>query len=286
MDLIGSGTYGKVYKSDGKAIKKFSKFSHFLDEYQMMKMLDDHPNIIKILSYDRIDKSITMELGKCSLQYYIHCEKNKNIKVKDIIDNMISAVLYLHQNNIAHLDLCPENFVVFDDCVKLIDFSLSIHKELFVKNEDGEFEKYKDGKLLQFEYEIPYQMCKIIYRPPELTCNLNNYFPAAVDVWSLECVIYEVLFEEKLFDNDLLNNSENFILAKLIVEKIGDYPEYYSEKFGNLRKFTTLKHQQKNNLFLSIKDDKYCELLSKMLIINAGERYDMEQIYEINKKIE
>jgi serine/threonine protein kinase len=280
---LGCGTYGKAIKKDNTAVKIFKDFDIFLNEYQMMKMLDDHPNIIKIFSYNRIDKSITMELGKYSLYYYIHSIPSieSSIESKQIIDNMISAVYYLHQNNIAHLDISPENFVVFEDCVKIIDFSTSIRTDLFLEKEKEE------DDLVSMEYGIPHILCRINYRPPELTCGLNNYYPALVDVWSLGCVIYEVLFEETLFRNFLLDNNENFILARLIVQKIGNYPKLYSEKFGNLSRFSNFYHKKsyEDTLENTLKDNKYAELLKKMLVIFAPDRYNMDKIYKINQNI-
>ena len=46
-----------------------------------------------------------------------------------IMKQLLSALVYLHSNNISHRDIKPENFMMLDKgdptCVKMIDFGLS-----------------------------------------------------------------------------------------------------------------------------------------------------------------
>jgi hypothetical protein len=37
--ILGSGSYGQVIVRDGKAVKKFSKLSHLIQEYMALKYL-------------------------------------------------------------------------------------------------------------------------------------------------------------------------------------------------------------------------------------------------------
>lgn len=263
MEFIGKGSYGDVYKDKDVAVKKFKHFEHFLDEYQFLKMLDDHPNIVKILGYNRLEKTITMELGKYTLKHLIYSDDEKP---DFIIDNMISAVKYLHENNIAHLDIHPENFIVFEDCLKLIDFSMSQRKSLF----DHKGNNIKDE-------DIGHCVCIINYRSPELICQHSDRYPALIDVWSLGCVIYEVLFMERLFDNFLLKEGERLIMIKLISNKIGKLPEKFIREISEGLDYT---HLDNNNIIFEneLKDHELKNLLFKMLQIDPLLRCNMKDI--------
>jgi len=48
-------------------------------------------------------------------------------RCKDILVQMAEALLYVHEQNIIHMDIKPENFLVADDgVVKLTDFALAV----------------------------------------------------------------------------------------------------------------------------------------------------------------
>ena len=68
-------------------------------------------------------------LGK-NLYHYIQRQLLPEEKVKNYMQQLSSALAYLHKNNIIHRDVKPENVLVDGDLVKLCDFGWAIHSPL------------------------------------------------------------------------------------------------------------------------------------------------------------
>jgi serine/threonine protein kinase len=99
------------------------------EEFEVLKKLV-HPNIINLYSLLSIDQKDFLVLEYCSegsLQQLI--EKNGPIRPPKLYlycSQLLSAVSYLHQNKIAHLDIKPSN-ILLDTYgrLKLADFGIS-----------------------------------------------------------------------------------------------------------------------------------------------------------------
>ena len=113
--LLGEGTYGKVYKvSRGEqeyALKEF-RDENFFSEVSLALQCD-HPNIVKAFDYG--EDYMLMEAGQHDLQMEITREKPSEAKVLSWLPHMFSALVYLHQNKIAHGDVKDTNFVLRED---------------------------------------------------------------------------------------------------------------------------------------------------------------------------
>ncbi len=87
-----------------------------------------------------------------------------------------------HKKGIVHRDLKLENFVFKDEnktWVKIIDFGVAgLIKE----------DKEPAGSLP--------------YMPPEVIKNLKTELDSNIDIWSLGCILYELLVGERLFDSN------------------------------------------------------------------------------------
>ena len=82
-------------------------------------------------------------------------------------------MLYLHSANIMHRDLKPSNILVNMNCdLKICDFGSA-------------------KKLIKGEVNVSY-ICSRYYRAPELIFGATEY-NNAIDVWSVGCVIAELL---------------------------------------------------------------------------------------------
>ena len=150
--VLGKGAYGIVYlgihKPSGKevAIKQISKdkanFNLLSREVGIMKRCD-HENIIKFYGCyeDPNYVYIATEYAKGG-ELFNHIVKRRRYSEADtraMVKQILSALCYLHQNHVAHLDLKPENLLLkevpenYDDmtdkfvpCIKIADFGTSI----------------------------------------------------------------------------------------------------------------------------------------------------------------
>eukprot|EP00746_Dinoflagellata_sp_MGD_P103273 gnl/MRDRNA2_/MRDRNA2_42680_c0_seq1.p1 gnl/MRDRNA2_/MRDRNA2_42680_c0~~gnl/MRDRNA2_/MRDRNA2_42680_c0_seq1.p1 ORF type:complete len:552 (+),score=116.54 gnl/MRDRNA2_/MRDRNA2_42680_c0_seq1:125-1780(+) len=214
---IGQGTYGSVTKATNKvtgnvrAVKSIPKKSmsdeattQLAREIHIMRELD-HPNIIKLYETFEDAKYIYLAMELCSGGELFDriVEKgasgfSERVAAK-LVKQMVGAVFYMHEANIAHRDLKPSNFLVSDERdlsespLKLIDF----------------------GSSKQFERGVC--MTSLVYTPdyvaPEVLGAKGEYTELC-DVWSLGVMTYILLSGHPPFYSAKHKN-ENEILASV-----------------------------------------------------------------------
>ena len=202
---LGSGTFGMVYKVKHKPTGSYRAMKvvkrdtvnyqddekTFLKEIEILSSLD-HPNIMKIYEYylDEINYYVMSELFTGG-ELYDQIYKINHYNEADtalIMEQLFSAVAYLHSKNIVHRDIKPENI--------LLETS-DITKEPFIKLIDfGTANYVKDKEKLTLKVGTPY------YIAPEV---LNKCYNKSCDVWSLGVIMYFLLSGSPPFDgsNDL-----------------------------------------------------------------------------------
>lgn len=149
--------------------------NHFYNEFYITINLN-HPNIRKTLDIDEKTHSIMFEYCPgIDLFDYIN-EYTKNTKfLLPLYSQILDGVEYLHNNDIAHLDLKLENIMIYNNHIKIIDF--------------GEALRYRNnGK------EIPYKGAHgtVSYMPPEMI-QKKIYKPDKVDIWSCGILLYNII---------------------------------------------------------------------------------------------
>lgn len=217
---IGSGTFGKVYEvtykpiNQKRAMKVVKKDTinyqddaqTFLKEIEMLTQLD-HPNIIKIYEYyvDELNYYVITELAKGG-ELYDQIYKLKYFKEEHasiIMQQIISAVCYMHSKGIVHRDLKPENIMLDTDdgdlTIKIIDFGTSNY---FHQNEK-----------LSLKVGTPY------YIAPEI---IKGTYNDKCDIWSLGVIMYILLSGTPPFNG----NDDQMILQRV---KEGKYNMQLSE---------------------------------------------------------
>ena len=205
---LGKGSFGSVYKvmhiKTGiiramKVIKKDSvRFQDddkkFLKEIEVLIKLE-HPNIIKIFEYFTDDLNyylITEYISEGELYEGLVKMSNFNeFKCAFILNQIISAVYYLHSNNIVHRDIKPENILISNSnkdllSIKLIDF--------------GSCNYIKKNENFTLKVGSPY------YIAPEV---LKHDYNNKCDIWSIGVILYILLVGYPPFKaknkNDLFN---------------------------------------------------------------------------------
>ena len=141
LKFLGEGSQSKVYKCKRKgefqfyAVKVFSKKlledkNNFIfrdlvnNEYMIHKDLD-HPNILKLFDYGKDEKYYYFFFDFCEGGSIMGKKLNPE-KIKLYFSQIISALIYLKEKKVLHLDIKPENILIKNDKVKLCDFGLSV----------------------------------------------------------------------------------------------------------------------------------------------------------------
>lgn len=195
LEQMSSGSYGKIYLSNlGYVFKQMNKINRYQEYYNILENVLteiaimsklDHPNIIKYLDVfeDKHDILIVMNRYDGDLQQLL----NQKIKLEldlwtNISGQIIQGLHYLHQNDILHGDLKPNNiFYKYDGTYQIVigDFGLARNRVSykFVKNPN---------------------FYNLSFRPPEIELNFEHKLSA--DIWALGCICYQLYTGHLLID--------------------------------------------------------------------------------------
>jgi len=203
---VGNGAFGQVCSATDTesrssdscevrvAIKKlarpFQSQIHAKRTYRELKMLKHmkHENIIELLdcftSASTIDQFsevyMVTPLMDLDLNNIIKIQKLTDDQVKFIIYQIMRGLKYIHSAGIIHRDLKPSNLAVNEDCdLKILDFGLA-------RPTDAEMTGYVATRW---------------YRAPEIMLNWMHY-SQTVDIWSVGCIMAELLTGRPLFPGD------------------------------------------------------------------------------------
>ncbi len=121
--FLGQGSYGEVTLKNGKAIKKFSKLSHLIQEYMALEYLHDCKYVVHAAGVDFAKLELHMEAYDGSLRKWIEDKKNKRnfgnnnrgankSEVMSILRDILMGLVELHDRDLAHGDLKPGNILV------------------------------------------------------------------------------------------------------------------------------------------------------------------------------
>ena len=265
LEQIGKGSYGKIYLAYDKkqekkvALKIINK--NFLDilnkteeafiEQYMLKICNENKNIINLLGcFTTKEKLIFV------LDYYKNGnfeEYLKNIQTENgllsyetakfYLAEILNILKYLQKNNISHLDLKPNNFLLDSRLhLKLIDFSTAKIQNKKFNLKTKKFELNEEKKINLDNFIGTPQYCS----PEILNNNVQNFFTC--DVWSFGIIMYELFHNKTPFDDYNLNK---------MIENIKKGEFYLNEKLPN-----------------EIKD-----LIKKCLIVDQNKRIKLNEIF-------
>ncbi|KAM3876908.1 serine/threonine-protein kinase ULK3 [Diretmus argenteus] len=188
-ERLGSGTYATVYKAFRKgdsrevvAVKVVGKktlnkasMENLLTEIEILKTVR-HPHIVQLKDFQWDSENIYLILEWCSggdLSRFIRSRRLLPERVAQrFLQQIACALQFLHERNISHLDLKPQNILLSGSVLKLADFGFA-------------------------QYMSPWDEQSVLrgsplYMAPEMVC--RRQYDSRVDLWSVGVIFYEALF--------------------------------------------------------------------------------------------
>ncbi|XP_062062439.1 serine/threonine-protein kinase ULK3 isoform X1 [Lepus europaeus] len=215
-ERLGSGTYATVYKAYAKkdtrevvAIKCVAKKSlnkasveNLLTEIEILKGIR-HPHIVQLRDFQWDSEHIYLIMEFCAggdLSRFIHTRRILPEKVARVfMQQLASALQFLHERNISHLDLKPQNILLSSlerPHLKLADFGFAQHMS-----------PWDEKHVLRGSP---------LYMAPEMVC--RRQYDARVDLWSVGVILYEALFGKPPFASRSFSELEEKIRSSRVIE--------------------------------------------------------------------
>ena len=180
------------------AIKNLEQFER---EINILKNAD-HPNIIKLYEIYESKRLYYLVMEECKggelFDKIIEHIQNKKMYTEkhaaEILEQIMSAIEYCHNNGICHRDLKPENILYLNEgsedgnLIKIIDFGLS--------------------QIIQPDKKLRSKVGTAYYVSPEI---LKGVYTEKCDIWSAGVILYILLSGSPPFNG----NNDNVIYNKI-----------------------------------------------------------------------
>ncbi|KAF4332385.1 CMGC CDK CRK7 kinase [Fusarium beomiforme] len=277
--VVGSGTYGKVFKglnvyTKGMVALKRIRMEGERDGFPVtaireIKLLQSlrHINIVNL-------QEVMVEKNDCFMvfEYLSHdltgllnhpTFKLEAAQKKDLARQMFGGLDYLHTRGVLHRDIKAANILVSNEGVlKIADFGLA---RFYAKRH-------------QLDYTN--RVITIWYRSPELLLGETKY-TAAVDVWSAACVMVEIFDRNAIFPGDGTELSQlERIYNVMGTPTLKDWPNLVDMAWFELLRPTV----KRKNIFAEKYRDKMSpaafDLLSAMFHYDPAKRPSAAQVLQ------
>uniref|UniRef100_A0A673ZZ66 mitogen-activated protein kinase n=1 Tax=Salmo trutta TaxID=8032 RepID=A0A673ZZ66_SALTR len=265
LSPVGSGAYGSVCSSyDQKtglkiAVKKLSRpfqsFIHAKRTYRELRLLKHmkHENV-SFVSKAVFSLSLCLVvIGRYLVTHLMGADLNNIIKCQKLTDDHVQFLIYQILRGLK--DLKPSNLAVNEDCeLKILDFGLARHT-------DDEMTGYVATRW---------------YRAPEIMLNWMHY-NMTVDIWSVGCIMAELLTGRTLFPGtDHINQLQQImrLTGTPPASLISRMPSHEARNYIN-----SLPQMPKRNfsdVFIGA-NPQAVDLLEKMLVLDTDKRITAAQ---------
>lgn len=206
IKFLGQGQYSLVFYAENsishehcalKILKEYSSMSEVeknkcLQEVNLLKSLN-HPGIIKYLDsfikndqlFIAIEWADKGDLKRLLKRYEQENERLDEGKIILFLQILASALVHMHSKRVLHRDLKPANILYFSDGVKVGDLGL--------------------GRCMSDSTCVAYSRVGTpLYMAPEVISNKGYSFES--DIWSLGCVLYEMVTLKSPFKTTVTTN--------------------------------------------------------------------------------
>lgn len=280
VQLLGRGSFGSVIKCIDHKTKQYVAVKALADsaddhqqivrEVEFLKILSKHKNgsrhnnICEILDTFYFRGFIFIVTKYYEDNLYDKIKENNYSgfdleKVRYLGKEIAKALSFTHSAGIVHSDIKPENILLHNHKVYLIDFGCSCY----------------DGEPL---YET---VQSLYYRAPEVVFSIK--YNKSIDVWSFGCLLYELFTGKPLFwsstESDLISQIVNIVgePPKEMVNSSRKMKRYfYQKKLSQTNNDEKKKTYLKNNLKNA--SPEFIDLISQCICWNPTERVTMNDV--------
>uniref|UniRef100_A0A671MZY6 mitogen-activated protein kinase n=1 Tax=Sinocyclocheilus anshuiensis TaxID=1608454 RepID=A0A671MZY6_9TELE len=257
LSPVGSGAYGTVCSAlDTKsglrvAVKKLSRpfqsIIHAKRTYRELQLLKHmkHENVRDRCSHAKLKQYLVTHLMGADLNNIVKCQK--------LTDDHVQFLIYQILRGLK--DLKPSNLAVNEDCeLKILDFGLA-------RLTDDEMTGYVATRW---------------YRAPEIMLNWMHY-NMTVDIWSVGCIMAELLTGRTLFPGtDHINQLQQImrLTGTPPASLISRMPSHEARNY-----ISSLTYMPKRNfaeVFIGA-NPMAVDLLEKMLVLDTDKRITASQ---------
>ena len=280
LTQLGKGAYGIVWKAVDRrtrqhvAVKKiFDAFQNNTDaqrtfrEVMFLQRLK-HDNVVKLLNVHRADNDkdiyLVFEFMETDLHAVIRARILEDIHKQYIIYQLLKTLKYLHSGELLHRDMKPSNLLLNSDCLmKVADFGLA-----------------RSILTLQVEQQSKPVLTDYIatrwYRAPEILLGSTKY-TKGVDMWSVGCILGELMLEKPIFaGTSTMNQLERIIavVGKPTQSDIASTNSLFAETM--LENLSRVQHRTFQELCPKASFEAL-DLMTSLMRFNPNERLTAEQ---------
>ncbi|KAK3068242.1 mitogen activated protein kinase [Teratosphaeriaceae sp. CCFEE 6253] len=235
-----------------------------------MKLLRyfNHENVISILDIQK-PRSFESFSEVYLIQELMETDMHRVIRTQELSDDHCQYFIYqtlralkaMHSANVLHRDLKPSNLLLNANCdLKVCDFGLA-RSAASTEDNQGFMTEYVATRW---------------YRAPEIMLTFKEY-TKAIDVWSVGCILAEMLSGKPLFPGKDYHHQLTLILDVLGTPTMEDYYGIKSRRAREYIRSLPFKKKIPWKVMFPKTSDMALDLLEKLLAFNPAKRITVEE---------
>uniref|UniRef100_H3B0Y7 mitogen-activated protein kinase n=1 Tax=Latimeria chalumnae TaxID=7897 RepID=H3B0Y7_LATCH len=284
---LGKGAYGIVWKAIDRrtgeivAVKKiFDAFRNRTDAqrhycvWSVFQEFGEHPNIIKLLNVIRAqnDKDIYLVFEYMETDLHAVIKKGnllKDIHMRYILYQLLKATKFIHSGNVIHRDQKRRN--ESKTAVSVIRQKVCLHGLIpSILQVHSVFEIGRDPLYIQY----------ISHRAPSCVLCIHRY-TKGVDMWSIGCILGEMLLGKPLFPGTSTINQIEKIMDVVQPPSQEDILSINSEYGASvIQRMMTRQRTLFEDLLPDSTPPDALDLLKRLLAFNPDKRLTAEEALE------